>query len=303
MQPFTSLYCIDGSGAQNRRTAEKKRPIYRVEGGPEARSISRVMPADDPSPLKLFQKACEQADGSKGRVLIAADVVIGLPREPRDVWRQDKTFPKWLERQGELLGHDPQDWRDRLIAEDLSSRSKDRPFTKVKKGTKAQIAFKRDCDQRTNAESVYCIDSGAKQVGRASLQFWFEVLLPLRVRYPDRVAIWPFEEVGEAAVVVAECYPALCQQQLGLPKNIKTTPSKVVEAVASLRERLAAEWLISDRTWLHGVSSEDEYDMLTTACWLALSNEPADLLALPANARIPEIDTIEGWMMGLSDDG
>ena len=292
MTNFAKIFCIDGSGNKNQRDADLKRPIYCVSTS--ERSISRFDLKGD-SALTIFTEHCKSAS-MENRILIAADVVIGLPAQPETPWCSHNSFPNWLEATYERIGK--RDWRDVLIANDLSQSSAQQPFVKVKKGTKDKIAHKRLCDKITNGESVYCIDSGAQQVGRASLQFWFEVLMPFRKNYPDQVAIWPFESIEEKAIVVAECYPTANQADLDLPKKIKRNAPKVVDAILSLRDQKEAI-TIDERTWFHAVSSEDEYDTFTTAYSFAKRNDVSALLHCPTEKELSFVRTHEGWMLGL----
>jgi hypothetical protein len=230
--------------------------------------------------------------------LIAADVVLGLPGEPTFLWGNCKSFPEWLDTTKTRIGKS--NWRNEVIADSLADQSSARPFVKVEAKTKKQIAFKRLCDEVAGGESVYCIDSGAKQVGRASLQFWFEVLMPLKLAFSDQVAIWPFESDEDKSIVVAECYPTASQKDLNLPAGIKRNAPKVVEAVLGLR-RSNSGIQISDSTWFHAVSSEDEYDTFTTAYAFAKRGDVADLMWFPNGPEFDFVRTHEGWMLGLRE--
>lgn len=195
------VMCVDGSGNQNVRAADLKRPIYRVDF--RHPTISRIK-LGEKTALEYFKEECKRA--SRERLLvIAADVVIGLPPDPSDVWSGIQRFPEWLNATRNRIGR--QDWRIALIADNLDVRSPQKPFVKVKEGTKKDIASFRNCDKLSGGESIYCVDHSSKQVGRASLQFWFDVLLPLRDEFATELAIWPFETIENRSIVVAECYP------------------------------------------------------------------------------------------------
>ena len=87
------------------------------------------------------------------------------------------SFLTWLETTGKRLGTSGQGWRDLLIAKGVQARSPLQPFVSIQEGEdKAQVRHRRKCDVRSKGESVYCLDHSSKQVGRAALQFWFEVL-------------------------------------------------------------------------------------------------------------------------------
>lgn len=297
MTEFRRIFCIDGSGNKNEKSADRKRPIYcvrkRSTGSCPHSMIYRV-DLGDKKAYSFFEKHCKKASETN-RILIVADVVIGLPSESDLVWNVASDLPTWLSQTALRI---EQNWRDEIIANSIDVRDSQRPFTKVTKGNKSQIAQKRLCDKITNGESVFCIDSGAKQVGRASLQFWFEVLCPLRERFPEAIAIWPFESIDEKAIVVAECYPVASQDYLRLEKGIKRNPPKVVKEVLKLRKE-NTDIMISEATWFHAVSSEDEYDMFTTSLALARQTDLRDLFWFP---RTDEVKTKEGWMIGLKKD-
>ncbi len=139
-------------------------------------------------------------------ILIAADIPIGLPSQPSDVYKtvKAKTFLEWLGAVKGRLAADRQTWREGLIAAGVAQRSAVRPFVSIGKGEEIGVLrAKRACDKASNAESVYCLDHGGKQVGRAALQLWFEVLLPLRRQFQQRLAVWTFEPWDQAEVIVA----------------------------------------------------------------------------------------------------
>lgn len=289
---FKHIFCIDGSGNKDQRAADLKRPIYRVEVAD--REITRIGLNGDTA--FAFFKAQFTTASPENRILIAADVAIGLPSKPELPWGEAKSFAQWLHETQRRIGES--NWRDELIADDLSHQSFDQPFVKVKKGTKSQIGYKRLCDTITNGESVYCIDSGTKQVGRASLQFWFEVLMPLREAFPGKVGIWPFEPLDDKPIVIAECYPTASQLDLKLERNIKRNAPKVVEAILALRKS-SPEIKVAESTWFHAVSSEDEFDTFTTAFAFAHRNDLSDLMWYPTGDEFSQIATREGWMLGL----
>ncbi len=295
MQTFSQIFCIDGSGNRAQKSADLKRPIYQVETA--ERKVSRIQ-LNGQSAFSYFKMQCNTVSHTN-RILIAADVVIGLPAQPEPPWGGSNTFPEWLEATQARIGQS--EWREELIANGLEEKSADRPFVKVKKGLKKLIAYKRLCDTVTSGESVYCIDSGPKQVGRASLQFWFEVLMPLKREFQDLVAIWPFESFKDKPIVVAECYPTASQANLELPRNIKRNAPKVVDAILSLKSRRENYIDVSESTWLHAVSSEDEFDTFTTAFEFANRGEIEDLMWHPVGDEFEFIERREGWMLGLRD--
>jgi len=88
MANFEEIFCIDGSGNKKQRDANLKRPIYCVST--RKRSISRFE-LNGQSALSIFTEHCESAS-MDNRILIAADVAIGLPVKPELLWSCQHTF-------------------------------------------------------------------------------------------------------------------------------------------------------------------------------------------------------------------
>lgn len=294
-----SVFCIDGSGSRDPRAGDRKRPIYRLDIA--SGTITRPLLARGESSLDFFAR--QIADESLARpVLIAADLPIGLPVEPAEVYGAvgASTFLEWLAATAVRVAADRQTWREALIAAGVSERSALRPFVSIRKGDQiGAVRVKRRCDDLAGAESVYCLDHGGKQVGRAALQFWFEVLMPLRERFPARLAVWPFEPPDRAQVVIAECYPAECQRIVFGRTIRKRQPLEVVGALSGLRASEAQSGDIPPDTWLHAASSEDEFDMFTTAfAFRRLLSEGRNIFWHPPDDTA--CTTTEGWILGLS---
>jgi hypothetical protein len=97
-------------------------------------------------------------------------------------------------------------------------------------GLKTAQDLLRVCDRKTQARAAACEifwTLGAKQVGKAAICGWRELLAP--ALKSEEVRIWPFE--GELAsllesesIVVAETYPAETYGHLGFSGNAKTRP-------------------------------------------------------------------------------
>ena len=116
------------------------------------------------------------------------------------------------------------------------------------------------------------------------------------------MAVWPFESLENKDVVVAECYPALYIKSVyGYPVT-KSKPTEVVKALSLLRHdhSKAIQCEIEMETWMHAVSSDDEFDTFTTAYYVfnEIMVGCEDILSYPKN--IPECKTLEGWILGLS---
>lgn len=296
---FSTVYCIDGSGNKDEAAGDRKRPIYRLEVA--TGEITRALPKPDQTALEFFIAEIERGP-APSTTLIAADLPIGLPVAPADVYAStgSSTFLEWLQHTEARLRAKGTHWRDGLIARGIASRSADMPFVSLAKGDKKHaVAAYRHCDTASRAESIYCVDHSAKQVGKSALQFWFEILMPLRAQFGDRLAVWPFEPLDGKDIVVGECYPAICQHLIYGRKVRKRIPLNVAAALKSVANDPARCMGISVSTWIHASSSEDEFDMFSTA--LAMrehSVKQADLLWFPPDK--PECATLEGWMLGFS---
>lgn len=292
-----AVFCIDGSGNKDPRAADRKRPIYglNVTGG----AIFRPLLLDGESASQFFSRhVCDEA--TAWPVLIAADVPIGLPVQPSDVYKAvgAKTFLDWLAATEDRLSSDRQSWREGLIVTGVAQRSALRPFVSIQKGDDiTPFRAKRECDKQSGAESVYCVDHGGKQVGRAALQFWFEVLQPLRKQFGGRLAVWPFEPLKGRDVIIAECYPAHCQRVVYGAAVKKRQALEVAKALTGLLRDSARSRNIPAETWVHAASSEDEFDMFTTAFALReLLAAGEDIFWHPPDLACT---TLEGWILGL----
>lgn len=177
-------------------------------------------------------------------------------------------------------------------------------------GVPGMDALRRACDRarpgRRAAEALFWT-VGGKQVGKAALAGWRDVVLPaLR---EGRAAIWPFH--GElltllhpGAVVLAEIYPADAYGRLGVPRISKRDPRSRREACAALRRWLRSAGITASRRLTEqlasgfgpGASGEDPFDavaallgMLDVVLGRTELHEPVD----------PVARTIEGWILGL----
>lgn len=276
---FQTILCVDGSANK-----PSKRPVFRVD----------TMNAQGISRYRHEKGVAAIAESEEWRrlpkpILITVDVPIGLPNAFEDVWRDYRGFLPWLrQREG-------RDWRE-LVAESIGDQEAKRPFVVCKKGErKADGHFPlRRCERLTQGESVYwCV--GGKQVGKAALQFWHDTLLPLSRHFGSRLAVWPFEALEGKEVVIAECYPTILYQQVWGRRVTKSSACDVVDAVDEKRQHKPR--LCCDKTWLHAASSEDDFDMFTTAIAVAeAEGNPEMLFAAPDDAR-----PVEGWMLLLPD--
>jgi len=271
---FNSVLCVDGSSG-----SPKKRPIY-FAGRTDGPAICRYRHKDG------ILSICTSTD-LPPPILLLVDVPIGLPLGFPQVLGDHSDFLSWLaDRRGA--------WES-LVTNSIGSQTAHSPFVVCKAGEKKASGFfpLRECDRLTGGESLFwCV--GGKQVGKASLQFWHETLIPLQRHFTDHLGVWPFEPPEDRTVVVAECYPAILQKPVWGRRVTKTDPLDVVDAMHSAVDRHRSQ--CDETTWLHGASSEDEFDMLTTALAVVQNQfQSSALLAAPSHAA-----PIEGWMMLLS---
>jgi hypothetical protein len=279
MQPFKTVLCVDGSASK-----QNKRPVYcvRQERNP---AITRFRHSD--GVLAALDKTLES--DLPRPLLITADVPIGLPAAFPEVWREFGGFLLWLDARGHA------DWGS-IVVDSVAKQTARTPFVVCKKGEK-KLGGKfplRKCDVITDAESMYwCI--GGRQVGKAALQFWRDTLIRLRSELRDEIAVWPFEPISGKAVVVAECYPAILYPTVWQRRVTKTSPLDVVDALYGRRE--ISPTLCDERTWLHAASSEDEFDIFTTAVAIAEKKGDAEILLTAPEYAKP----VEGWMLLLPE--
>lgn len=294
---FETVFCIDGSGEKKLKKAEAKRPIYRVDV--KKRKIMRPLLENEESGLSFFTRQFKYPSVPKP-ILIAADCPIGLPVQPRDVYGRNQTFLEWLESKAQRLPNQ-EAWRDRLIAKGIGDRSKSKPFVEHRKGEekKEKIYGRRKCDEESKGESVYFL-LGSKQVGKAALQFWFEVLQPLRERFQNRLAVWSLESLRNRDVVVAECYPALYVKPVyGSRISNKRNKTEREKALSRLLDDNKTRCEVTNKTWDDAASSDHSFDMFTTAYYILQEMEKGRENILSYPKKNLECETVEGWMLGL----
>jgi hypothetical protein len=300
MQPGT-VFVIDGSGNADQQEADKKRPIFQLDV--RTGSITRPLLLGGQSALQFLTTQVE-SQAIPRPILIASDVPIGLPAVPEDVFTSVAavSFLTWLDSTARRLEESGQGWRDLLIAKGVGTRTGLQPFVSIaEKEDKTDICFLRRCDRQSHGESVYCLDHGPKQVGRAALQFWFEVLVPLRIRYGPRLAVWPFEALAKREIIVGECYPKECHRMLYGTGIKKRQSLEVAKALCGLLRDPVRSSGIELGTWIHAASSEGEFDMFTTAvAFRELLGRREDLFSYPADDEAYHV--MEGWMLGLPLD-
>ena len=95
----------------------------------------------------------------------------------------------------------------------------------------------------------------------------------------------------ESGVDEVAPYPAASQRLLQRPERQKRNPPRVVKAISDLLPRIQDKFNVGADTLLHAVSSEDEYDMFTTASSLALSSELSEFFWHPIGDEYTHLTT------------
>ena len=172
--------------------------------------------------------------------------------------------------------------------------------------------LRRRCERSTNAEALFWL-VGAKQVGRAAISGWKDLLAPALAQQPE-LSIWPFggalvDLLARPGIVVAETYPAAMYRpldlEIGRPSRKKTSRSdRAKDAPAmwdwvdkrSVRLEPQLEYELCDG-FGSDRSGDDRFDavvglfgMLDVVFGNLPSGEPRD-----------ETTQIEGWILGYSD--
>jgi hypothetical protein len=169
----------------------------------------------------------------------------------------------------------------------------------------------RECDKRTErrnrAESIFWT-VGARQVGKAALTGWREVLIPALAR---KARLWPFDgrlvSLDSEILTLAETYPAEAYHHIGLrrPVGKRSRKGRIVGGQGML------EWASQHRVRFApgirqfmldgfgtGGEGEDPFDALAGLCGMievadGRRAEAPDLAALPGRR--------EGWILGQID--
>lgn len=270
--------------------------------------------------LRDFVPGLLQRAGSR-KVLIGFDFPIGLPVAYAERV-QEPDFVDFLLR----LGTPPYD-RFFDVARGQQEISVWRPFYPHRPGGTKQVHLLdalglkkiddlfRQCERasasRGQASPLFWT-LGAKQVGKAAICGWRDVICPLLRESREKVAIWPFDGelsslVESAPCVIGETYPAEACVQLGLPAPGKGW-SKAAQADRVVKCRVIARQAEEDNVALTGTlgsqlgegfgsgsNGEDQFDafvgliaMLRVARGFRLSGVPSASV----------VRKIEGWILG-----
>jgi len=167
----------------------------------------------------------------------------------------------------------------------------------------------RVCDRKTKnrsrAESIFWT-VGAKQVGKAALSGWRDILIPARAR---GARLWPFDGrlSSSHALTLAETYPAEVYRHLGMTRTVRKRTQEgrkmagaVMLAWTSERNvRLSAELASLVRDGFgERADGEDAFDAITGLCGMI---EVADGRRTEALDALWTADPREGWILGQID--
>jgi hypothetical protein len=260
----------------------------------------------------LFARLAGGGSGD-GAVLLGVDFPIGLPK----AYAKSARIDDFVEHLAQFDDH------FYAVARQPSEICITRPFYPYSAGKKGMVSrqqlleglalvgtggLHRRCEQLANASPLFWT-LGAKQVGRAAISGWRDLLAPA-LRDGLDLAIWPFqgplpELVAEHCYVVAETYPAEIYRHLKLPPISKRRQASRRNAAPTLLAftnhaqievdpPLGAE--ICDG-FGGTADGEDRFDatvglfgMLNVVLGGRAPGEPDD----------PSITRIEGWILGQS---
>ena len=193
-------------------------------------------------------------------------------------------------------------------------------------GVERFTALRRRCDEPAfgrGAAEVLFWTVGGKQVGKAAIAGWREVIQPAvagrgedRDRHaPDlarRVSLWPFDGhlaalAAPGRLVVAEIYPADAYRRLGIARVSKRDPASRCAACAAMARWMTAAGVVASPALAAQLaagfgpraSGEDAFDavagllgMVDVVLGRRPLHEPED----------PVVRAIEGWILGLDAD-
>ncbi len=277
-------------------------------------------PEPVPHPGKLLSQLRKRAE--RGSVLLGFDFPVGLP----STYCHLAGITNFLDVLPEFGRGDWISFYD--IASHFSEITVKRPFYPYAPGGKSQQhllnalgirAMKhllRDCEYATCARSAAASlfwTLGAKQVGRAAITGWRDVLAPALREASLRLKVWPFagelKTILESSdIVIAETYPAEACVQIGLgapgrgwskrDQAKRRDFSPVLQVWAKERRiKLEASLLaLLDQGFGASAYGEDKFDAvvgLLAMLGIIIDNDSYDA---PPNT---EVRTVEGWIFGL----
>jgi hypothetical protein len=169
----------------------------------------------------------------------------------------------------------------------------------------------RECDKRTSnrlrAESIFWT-VGAKQVGKAALAGWREMLVSALAR---GAGLWPFDgplsSLARNKLTIAEPYPAEAYQHIGMAKTIKKRSQAGRKAAGATMIEWAAKRDVSFAEYIkmkilsgfgEGEDGEDPFDAVAGLCGMI---EVADGRRAEGPCTDKSMKPGEGWILGQID--
>ena len=306
---MTALIGFDRLVHSDWSVAPNKRWTAIAERSPDGWSIATLaQTASPPEFLDLL------FDGPT--TLAGFDFPIGLP-----LFYLDKMKIEFCE----LLSSPRPDSTQRFfsVAETLLGISPAQPFYRIHpKGCRRQHLLDRlhcghfsdllrECDKatakRSRAESIFWT-VGPKQVSKAALSGWQDILVPARTR---GAAIWPFDgplaSLSRRALTLAETYPAEVYQHLGMSRTVKKRTQEGRRAAGRVLLAWAARHRVTVAPIIAGLvadgfaarpDGEDAFDAITGLCGII---EVADGHRAEAPDALWESPPREGWILGQTD--
>jgi hypothetical protein len=178
-------------------------------------------------------------------------------------------------------------------------------------GCESFIDLLRECDRKTakrsRAESIFWT-VGPKQVGKAAVSGWQDVLIPALER---QARLWPFDgplaTLDSNVLTIAETYPGEAYQHIGMRRTVRKRSQEgrkaAGEAMLAWASRHDASFAPTiERSIRHGfgerTDGEDPFDAVAGLCGMI---EVAD--GRRAEAADPTIFSprSEGWILGQND--
>ena len=169
----------------------------------------------------------------------------------------------------------------------------------------------RACDRKTanrsRAESVFWT-VGAKQVGKAALSGWRDILIPARAR---GARLWPFDgrlsSLSSEALTLAETYPAEAYRHLGMKRTVRKRTQDGRKAAGAELLRWASRHHVSMPAAIRRLiatgfgergDGEDAFDAMAGLCGMI---EVADGRRAEAPDVLWSSPPREGWILGQTD--
>ncbi len=262
-----------------------------------------------------------RARSIKGSLVVGFDFPIGLPKEY--CWLAGiSDFPS------ALINFGKGKWKDfYTIAREPSEISLHRPFFPYAPGGKSQAqltmglgvpsmqSLLRACERRTNYRpdaSPLFWTLGAKQVGRAAIIGWNQVLTPALQEKSFSVGLWPFQGslgtlLSQKEVVIVETYPAEACVQLGLgaPGTIwskssqdgRKSKSAHLKKWASRHQVILTSKLIDqlDKGFGSSEGGDDKFDAVVGLFGII---EVVIGRRAPGDPDTESVRQLEGWILG-----